>query len=103
MRWNYSESYALAVGHLADRTAGGSGLAQSLKTSTPALNPVLISDLQRRLSAQGFDAGEADGIVGPSMRAALRNFQASKQLLADGFPGFSTFSALGLAVESSLN
>ena len=101
MRWNFSESYALAVGHLADRAAGGSGLAQSVHISAPALNPRLITDLQQRLTAKGFDAGEADGIIGPTTRSALRDFQTSKGLISDGFPSFSTFAALGISVRQA--
>ncbi len=98
MRWNFSESYAIAVGHLADRIAGGSRFAASMNTSTPVLTPQLIINLQQRLTAQGFDAGKADGIIGSGTRSALRGFQASKGLVADGFPGFSTFSALGIDI-----
>lgn len=98
MRWNFSESYAIAVGHLADRTAGGSGLSRSLLTPTPALNPKLIIELQQRLSAEGFDAGEADGIIGPSTRSALQKFQQTNGLISDGFPGFLTFTALEIAI-----
>lgn len=100
MRWNFSESYAIAVGQLADRTAGGGGLLQSLDTPTPKLNPVLIKQLQRALNDCGFDAGKADGVIGSGTRAALRAYQASKGLIADGYPGFSSFKALGIAIAS---
>jgi len=99
MRWNYSQNYAIAVGNLADRTAGGGGLVVSVDTPVPALNPALIKDLQERLSSLGFDAGKADGIIGQTTRTALRQFQASKGLVADGFPGFSTLAALGISAR----
>ena len=98
MRWNFSESYALAVGHLADRAVGGVGLSKSLKVQAPRLNPSLIADMQKKLTARGFDTKGADGIIGSATRSALRDFQASKNLIADGFPHSSTFNALGIKV-----
>lgn len=96
MRWNYSESYAIAVGHLADRIAGGAGLKQSLQTDSPRLSSSLVVTMQQRLNDQGFDAGKADGIIGSGTRAALRNFQSQQGLIADGYPSFSTLAALGV-------
>ena len=96
MRWNYSESYALAVGHLADRIAGGPGLKASLDTHTPTLTSKLVIAMQTRLNEQGFDAGKADGILGSGTRKALRGFQTHKGLIADGYPNASTLQALGL-------
>lgn len=101
MRWNYSESYAIAVGHLADRIAGGSSLKQSLETNTPRLTPRLVITLQQRLNDQGFNAGKADGIIGSGTRAALRHFQNQQGLIADGYPSFSTLAALGITTATS--
>ena len=97
MRWNYSESYALAVGHLADRITGGTGLKQAFATDTPRLTPRLVIDMQQRLNQAGFDAGKADGIIGSGTRAALRNYQSQQGMIADGYPSFSTLAALGVS------
>jgi membrane-bound lytic murein transglycosylase B len=43
--------------------------------------------LQRRLTAAGFDAGTADGVIGPQTKAALRAFQRMAGLPEDGHPG----------------
>jgi len=35
----------------------------------------LIRAVQEKLNTMGFDAGTADGIIGPNTRRAIRNFQ----------------------------
>ena len=39
---------------------------------------------QASLVKLGFDAGDADGVIGTKTRAALRAWQASRKLVADG-------------------
>lgn len=53
-----------------------------------------IADLQRRLSALGFDPGRADGIFGPLTRTALAEFQRNVGLTPDGISGPTTVEAL---------
>lgn len=43
-----------------------------------------IAAAQRALTAQGFDAGEPDGVVGPRTRAAIRAWQGAAGILPDG-------------------
>jgi membrane-bound lytic murein transglycosylase B len=50
--------------------------------------------IQSRLNALGYDAGEADGVMGPNTRAALRAFQQSSGLIADGYPDSDTQALL---------
>lgn len=85
MRWNNSEFYAIAVGNLADQIIHGSAIVAELP-ALPAISRVDIRQMQRQLSALGFDVGGADGIMGPSTRAGLRAYQAKHGLIADGFP-----------------
>jgi membrane-bound lytic murein transglycosylase B len=86
LKWNRSILYAIAVGHLADRI-GGSG---PLKTKPPKVELRLsiddIKELQRLLSALGFEVGGPDGIVGPNTRIAIKAYQNKAKLPADGFP-----------------
>ena len=42
--------------------------------------------LQQALSREGFSSGEPDGLMGPATRAAVRAYQRSLGLAADGFP-----------------
>lgn len=85
LKWNNSVLYALAVGHLADRIAGaGPLLAQRLGEEVP-LTRYDVVELQARLNALGFEPGEADGVVGEKTRRAIRLFQQSVALPADGY------------------
>lgn len=83
--YNTSDSYALAVGHLADRLAGGPALSSPWPTKAPRLDGAGIRALQQGLAAKGFYQGEADGRAGPKLREAVRRFQIDAGLPADGY------------------
>ena len=55
---------------------------------------VSVSDVQRALRNAGFDPGPVDGKAGKKTKSALREFQRSKGLSADGVLGQKTWSAL---------
>jgi membrane-bound lytic murein transglycosylase B len=99
MQWNRSAYYGLAIGLLADRIAGAGELARPPSTSEAALSRLTITRMQGRLNQLGFDAGEADGVMGSATRAALRAFQKSSGIIADGYPDAATLSALALEAE----
>ena len=83
-KYNNSVAYALAVGLLADRIAGGGPLVKPW----PAEQPLSLADrmtAQRALAALGFDPGAPDGIVGMGTRTALRAWQKARGLTADGY------------------
>jgi lytic murein transglycosylase len=83
-KYNNSVAYALAVGLLADRIAGGAPLVKPW----PAETPLSLADrmtAQRALAALGFNAGTPDGIVGAGTRTALRTWQKARGLTADGY------------------
>lgn len=99
MRWNRSQSYAIAVGHLADRIVGAGGLVASLPDIERAPSRERMRSLQQRLIELEFDPGEPDGVLGPATRAALRNFQRDAGLPPDGYPDEATFEALELGED----
>ena len=86
MKWNRSEFYALAVGLLADQISGRPPLRQPPSLEEQPLSRESLIQIQTRLNLLGFDAGEPDGIMGPRTQSALRAFQASIGLIADGYP-----------------
>jgi lytic murein transglycosylase len=90
-RYNNSTAYALAVGLLADRIAGGGPLT----VAWPRGESLSLADrvgAQKSLIALGYDPGTADGVIGVNTRVALRAWQKARALPADGYltPALST-------------
>ena len=85
LRYNNAVNYALAVALLARQIEGGSGLHTPWPRSEPALSRPQVQALQTALNALGLQAGAADGLLGPATSAALRRYQRSQGLTADGF------------------
>ncbi|MDB5645559.1 lytic murein transglycosylase [Methylobacterium sp.] len=83
--YNTSDSYALAVGHLADRLAGAPALAAPWPTQAARLDKAGVQALQAGLSVRGLYAGEADGRAGPKLREAVRSYQIAQGIPADGY------------------
>ena len=85
LAWNNSTLYAIAVGLLADRLAWLGGLQTKPGFREEPLRRRDIMEIQERLTREGFDPGPADGLAGRQTRAALRLFQQSRGLPADGY------------------
>ena len=85
-KYNNADSYALAVGLLADKLAGGPDLSRPWPTDITMLTQQQAKDLQTGLNKLGYGAGAIDGIIGRGTRGALQKFQKDKGLVADGFP-----------------
>lgn len=94
MDWNRSIKYAIAVGHLADRLIDLPELRNGRDADNRPLSFDAAEEMQRHLNALGFDAGTPDGIAGRQTREAVRNYQASVGLTADGFPSVSILEKL---------
>jgi lytic murein transglycosylase len=85
-KYNNADSYALAIGLLADRLAGRPDLSRPWPTDIVMLTQDQARELQTALNKLGYDAGAVDGIIGRGTRGALQRFQKDKGLVADGFP-----------------
>ena len=86
MDYNFSHSYALAVGHLADRIRGGGPIVGTWPDLNFDLSFAQRVDLQRRLSRLGFETGGADGRFGARTYEAIIAYQKSVGLPLDGKP-----------------
>ena len=92
--YNNSESYALAIAHLADRLQGGSAFAGSWPTTDRTLSRAERVELQLWLIERGFYQGAADGILGSRTIEAIKSFQVSAGIAADGYPSFRLLTTL---------
>jgi membrane-bound lytic murein transglycosylase B len=83
--YNNATSYAMGVGHLSDRIAGGGPIVGAWPRGERELSRTEKIEMQERLIARGFDTGATDGVIGPNTIAAIRAYQSSTGLTPDGF------------------
>jgi len=85
-------------------TTQSSATAQTPQAVGPSPDARVLA-IQRRLNELGYDAGEADGLMGNKTRSAIRWFQANNGLTVDGTISASLFSLIEspLALDSSMN
>lgn len=86
LKYNNSSSYALAVGLLGQRLNGAAPLQATWPKDERPLGRSERIELQESLAAKGYEPGAADGIIGANTRRAVRAFQQSLGLPADGYP-----------------
>lgn len=67
-----------------------------LRLTQPLTRGPLVKKVQRALIAAGFSPGKADGVYGPQTAHAVRDFQSTRDLVADGEVGSATLKALKL-------
>ena len=82
--YNFSDAYALSVGHLADRIANRAEPLKGKWNVEVPLNKAERIDLQKRLAAAGSAVPRTDGRIGLEMRAVIREYQARNGLPPDG-------------------
>ena len=86
MAYNQSHSYALAVGHLGDRIRGRGGIVAAWPDVVIDLEFAERVEVQKRLTALGFNTGGADGRLGARTYEAVIGFQKKQGLPMDGLP-----------------
>ena len=94
MDWNRSVNYALSVTQLANRIEGGSRVIGGQFAEAGALTFHEMFALQAELNKRGFDTGEPDGFPGLQTQAAIRAYQLSQGLPADGYASPSLYNRL---------
>jgi membrane-bound lytic murein transglycosylase B len=93
-RYNTADAYVIAVGHLSDRLAGGPPIRGGWPRGDRALTYDERKEMQRRLTAAGFDTRGIDGKIGPLTIAAVRAWQAAQGLIPDGYASLSVLKRL---------
>ncbi|MDF0601587.1 lytic murein transglycosylase [Psychromarinibacter sp. C21-152] len=83
-RYNNADKYVIAVGHLADRIAGAGPLRGTFPPDAQGLTLADRKELQRRLTAAGFDTDGTDGVVGPDTIAAIEAYERANGLPVTG-------------------
>ncbi len=94
MDYNFSHSYAIAVGHLGDRIRGGGGIQAAWPDVSFDLTFAQRVEIQKRLSARGFETGGADGRFGARTYEAVIGFQRKAGLPLDGKPSLKLLERL---------
>jgi len=92
--YNNSESYALAIAHLADRMRGGGPIVAPWPTDDRLLSRAERVELQLWLTERGLYSGAADGILGSRTVEAIKAFQSAAGLPADGYASARVLAAL---------
>ena len=77
-RYNTSDLYAVFVGNLADRIAGGGDFETPWAGVAPQ-KTAMIEEIQQRLKAGGYEVEKIDGKVGSATRRADRHLSARQQ------------------------
>jgi lytic murein transglycosylase len=94
LTYNNAENYALGVGHLSDRLAGKGPIRGTFPPDSNGLTKSDRQEIQRRLTAAGFDTEGADGVIGNRTRAAISAWQARRGLPVTGEPSLDLLQML---------
>jgi lytic murein transglycosylase len=92
--YNPSMNYALAIAHLSDRLRGEGSFVQQFPGGERTPTLAEVEEIQRRLTALGFDTGGIDGRVGSGTMTAVRNYQRKVGLEPDGYAGLKLLARL---------
>lgn len=85
LKYNASDSYALAVSYLGDAIAGRPGIQGAWPRGDRTLSNSEKAEIQRLLMAKGFDTGGVDGKLGSQSTEAIKAFQRARGITPDGY------------------
>ncbi|NND41185.1 MAG: lytic murein transglycosylase [Silicimonas sp.] len=93
-RYNTADAYVIGVGHLSDRIAGAGPLNADWPRDDRNLRFREKQEMQKLLTARGFNTQGVDGIIGPNTIQAIRRFQSSVGLVPDGYASYEILKRL---------
>ncbi len=91
--YNTSDLYAVFVGNLADRIAGGGDFVTPWH-GIGQLPTAEIAETQERLKARGFQISIVDGKIGSNTRRQIGLYQRKAGIAVDCWPGQATLARL---------
>jgi lytic murein transglycosylase len=94
--YNNSDAYAISIGHLADRMAGGAPIHASWPADDHPLPRDARVALQKRLAALGYKVNEFEGHVDFDLRDNIRDEQAKLGMVPDGNPTADFLQKIGV-------
>lgn len=97
--YNFSDSYALSVAHMADRLKGSGGFVSDWPRRTKFPNLAQRKGIQEALIRLGLYQGSVDGRIGPISQQAYAQFQAARGQVADGFITLESYNDLMAASQ----
>jgi membrane-bound lytic murein transglycosylase B len=93
--YNPSMNYALSIVLTGDRIMGGGPLVQQFPGGERTPTLAEVQEIQKRLTALGFDTRGTDGRVGNATMIAVRDFQRKAGMQpADGYAGVKLLARL---------
>lgn len=94
-RYNNSDVFALAAGHLADRARGAASFRAAWPADDPQLSRGQRIALQKKLKERGHSVNDLEGRIDFDLRDAVRIEQAKYGMLPDGHPTAALLERLG--------
>lgn len=97
--YNNSDAYAIAVGHLADRLAGGGPIRAAWPADDRPLSREARIALQKKLASLGYKVTDFEGHVDFDLRDNIRQEQLKLGMMTDGNPTPALLNKLGIAIH----
>ncbi len=91
LEWNNSLVYSTTAAYLAARLAGAPKVSRGNAVSLSAGD---VREVQKLLTARGYDVGKIDGVIGAQTRAAVKDVQMKLGLPADSYPDAALLNRL---------
>ncbi len=91
--YNTSDLYAVFVGHLSDRIAGGGTFAMPW-ASIRQLDNAAILEVQTRLDRSGYKIAKLDGRIGSETRLKIGLYQRANGLAVECWPSVDLLAAM---------